>query len=118
MGDAAGLLRRAVATDNAAMDAEPTEAEPAIRKHRCFQFGLRTLLIFVLFVAVAAGFLGSRIERKRRERLAIEAIVKAGGQVYYDYQRTDSPLGSGWTTSDRDAHRPGVVARTPGERLF
>jgi hypothetical protein len=48
--DAAGLLRRPVENDNAAMDAEPK------RKRRWFQFSLRTLLIGVTLLAVACGY--------------------------------------------------------------
>ena len=40
--DAAGLLRRPVAADNAAMVAEPPKPEPPKRKRRRFQFRLRT----------------------------------------------------------------------------
>jgi hypothetical protein len=40
------LLRLPAVGDNAAMEAEPPEAEPPKRKRRWFQFSLRTLMIF------------------------------------------------------------------------
>ena len=42
MVDAAGLRRRSVAADNAAMEAEPTKLEPTKPKRRWFQFSLST----------------------------------------------------------------------------
>ena len=38
--------------DNAAMEVEPTKAEPAKRKRRWFQFSLRSLLIGVTLLAI------------------------------------------------------------------
>ena len=49
-------------------------------KRRWFQFSLRTLLIFTLICAVAAGWLGETIDRKRREREAVETFVESGGK--------------------------------------
>ena len=62
------------------METEPPEADPPKRKRRWFQFSLRTLMIFTIIVAVACGWLGNKIEQKRREREAVEAFVKAGGK--------------------------------------
>ncbi len=54
-GGHASLLRRRVAADNAAMETEPTIADPPKRKRRWFQFSLRTLLIGVsIWSAIAA----------------------------------------------------------------
>jgi hypothetical protein len=102
MVDAAGLLRGPNRNDNAAMDAEPK------RKRHWYQFSLRTLLIFTLVLAIACAFLARRVGLKRRERQAVEAIVKAGGQVQFDYQRGKfvggnfpaiSPPGPAWLRS-------------------
>jgi hypothetical protein len=99
MVDAAGLLRRPIATDNAAMDAEPK------RKRRWFQFSLRTLLILTLIVALSCRWLGKRIERNRDERAAVQAIVKLGGNLFYSreganeweaFARIEPAAGSGW----------------------
>jgi hypothetical protein len=54
---------------------------------RRFQFSLRTLMIGTAVLAAASGWLGSKIEQKRRQRAAAEVIVKNGGQVSYDYER-------------------------------
>jgi hypothetical protein len=76
------------------------DAEPK-RKRRWYQFSLRTLLIFTAIVALACGWLATKIEEKRREREAVEAIIKLGGDVTYDYQYTYSrePSGPIWLTN-------------------
>jgi Leucine-rich repeat (LRR) protein len=68
------------------MQTEQSEAVPPTRTRRWFQFSLRTLLIFTLICAVAAGWLGKKIERKHQEQVAVDAIRKLGGYAYYDYQ--------------------------------
>jgi hypothetical protein len=79
------------------MQTEPPKAEPPKRKRRWFQFSLRALLIFTVICAVAAGWLGETIERKRKEREAVAALVKLGGNVRYDYQReSGNPPGPDW----------------------
>ena len=87
-----GLMGRAVAADNAAMDVEPIKADPPKRKRRWFQFSLRSLLIFTAVAAVACSWLVSKIERKRHEREAAEAIVKLGGFAFYDCESTTQGL--------------------------
>jgi hypothetical protein len=61
MVDAAGLLRRVVGGDNAAVEAEPTL--------RWYQFRLRTLLIGVAALAVASAWVGHQLDwiRQRHE---------------------------------------------------
>jgi hypothetical protein len=77
--------------DNAAMELEPTKADPPKRKGRWFQFSLRTLLIFTLICAIACAWLARRIEQKRRERAAVDAILQLKGSVVlYDYELNDS----------------------------
>jgi Leucine rich repeat len=68
------------------MQIESPKAEPPKRKRRWFQFSLRTLMIFTVICAIGAGRLGQRIEQKRKERAAVEAIAKLGGNVEYDYE--------------------------------
>jgi hypothetical protein len=63
------------------MEAEPPKAESPKRKRRWFQFSLRTLLIGVVIIAIACGWLGSKIERKRKELDAVKAIIDVGGRV-------------------------------------
>jgi hypothetical protein len=74
------------------MEAELTKAEPPKRKRRWFQFSLRTLMIGVTIAALACGWLVSKIERKRQEREAAEAIVKLGGFAFYDCEWTTQGL--------------------------
>jgi len=47
---------------------KPTEAEFAKRKHRWYQFSLRTLLIVVTLLAVACGYVGweAKVWRTRK----------------------------------------------------
>ncbi len=49
--------------------------------------------------AIPCAWLGRKIEQKRREREAVEAIVKAGGKVQFDYEVGNSsaePPGPRW----------------------
>ena len=48
-----------------------------------FRFGLRTLLIALSVLCVWLGF---KVNAARRQREAVQAILKAGGTVAYDYQ--------------------------------
>src|ERR1700694_4735083 len=83
----AALLLLPAVGDNAAMEAEPHKAVPPKRKRRWFQFSLRSLLIFTVIAAVALGWLGKKIEQKRGQREAVEAILYAGGNEFADYQQ-------------------------------
>jgi hypothetical protein len=80
------LLGLPAVADNAAVHTEPSKAEPPKRKRRRFQFSLRTLMIFVLLCAVPCGWLAARMQRARRQKSAVDEIVKEGGWVEYDYE--------------------------------
>ena len=56
---------------------------PPFRKMRWFRFSLRT---FLLVVTVFCIWLGWKINAARQQKEAVDAILKAGGTVYYDYQ--------------------------------
>jgi hypothetical protein len=71
---------------NAAMESEPAKATPPKHARRWFQFSLRTLLILTLIVAIPCAWIGRKIEKKRRERGAVEAIRASGGTASYDYE--------------------------------
>jgi hypothetical protein len=93
------LLRLPAPADNAAMQTDPPKSDPPKRKRRWFQFSLRTLLIVVLIAAIPCAWLRSKIEQKRQERQTVEAILKSGGDVKYDYQIANPPAtapGLGW----------------------
>jgi hypothetical protein len=96
------------------MEAEPSKAAPPNRKRRWFQFSLRSLLIFTVLCAIGSAWLGKRIERKRKEREAVEAIVKLQGQVSYDYQRIDA---SNWR-SGGEPFGPAWLRTLLGENFF
>jgi hypothetical protein len=72
--------------NKSAMHTEPPEADPPKRNRRWFQFSLRSLMIVVAVVAVPCAWLGHKIEQKRRQRDAIEAIRRIGGRVEFGYQ--------------------------------
>ena len=80
------LLPPPAVGDNAAMQAESPKAEPPKRKRRWFQFSLRTFLIFTAIVAVGCGWIGRRMEQKRREREVLESLDRLRVGLAYDYQ--------------------------------
>ena len=83
--------------DNADMQTEPPKADPPKRKRRWFQFSLRSLLIFTLICAVGCAWVVRRMERKRKEREAVETLVERGGRATYDYQDDGAdPPGTDW----------------------
>ncbi len=61
---------------------------------RCrFQYGLRSLFLLVVAVAVPCSWLATEIQRAKRQQEVVEAIGEAGA-VEYDYQRDlhDDPI--------------------------
>ncbi len=93
------------------------DADPPKRKRRWFQYSLRSLLIFAAIVAVACGWLGSKIERKRRERAAAEAIVKLQGQVSWDYERVAGDPHS-WQPAGAVPFGPSWLRAILGDNFF
>ena len=79
---------------------EPIKPDPPKRKRRWFQFSLRTLLLFTVVCAIGCAWLARRVERKSKEREAVEAIVRLKGEVFYDYQlgavEDVKPSGPAW----------------------
>jgi len=53
---------------------------------RRFQFSLRSLLAFMLLLSVPLGWLAWKMQRAKRQREAVEGILKAGGRIGYDYE--------------------------------
>jgi len=68
--------------------------KPREPRLRWFQYSLSTLLLAVLLVSIGMSWVAVRMQRARREREAVAAIVKLGGQVRYDYQvpQSGNPL--------------------------
>ncbi len=75
----------------------------AAMRFRRFQFRLRTLFVLTLIVAVACSWLGRKVEAKRRQQVAVDAISEHGGHVEWDYIIEDPwakhPYGPGWIRS-------------------
>jgi hypothetical protein len=86
-------------------------------KRRWFQFSLRSLLIFVLALAIPCAWLGHSIEKKRKEREAVEAILKAGGIVVYDYQKPSMISGRTFKPVE-EPHGPAFLRTLLGENFF
>jgi hypothetical protein len=67
---------------------------------RFFQFRLRMLFVLVAIAAVPCTLLAWKMEHKRRERVAVAAIRKLGGQVFYVHEKEGSgpnkPPGPEW----------------------
>lgn len=51
-----------------------------------YRYGLRTLLAFVLLVGLVLACFSARLDNSRRQRQAVDAIVRGGGRVLYDYE--------------------------------
>jgi hypothetical protein len=96
------------------MQTEPPKADQPKRKRRWLQFSLRLLLIGTVVVAVAAGWLGRSIERKRRQLEVVNTILKDGGVVFYDYGRQEI---GGWTKG-REPSGPSWLRAILGENFF
>jgi hypothetical protein len=58
-----------------------------IKRRRWFRFSLRMLLVVVTALCVWMGF---TVNEARRQKEAVEAILKTGGSVWYDYQAMPS----------------------------
>ncbi len=65
-----------------------TTDQPANSKSKRLwhQYSLRTLLVFVTLFAFACSWLGVKLQQAKRQKEVVEAILKAGGIVSYDYQ--------------------------------
>ena len=73
------------------MHTESPKAEPPKRKRRWIQFSLRSLMMLTLVVGLGmATWLVPLKKRADRQKAAVEAILKDGGLVAYDYQHDAS----------------------------
>jgi hypothetical protein len=55
-------------------------------KYRFFQYSLRTLMIFVTIFAVACSWFAVKMGQATRQKEAVKAFKKLGGDIAYDYQ--------------------------------
>jgi Leucine-rich repeat (LRR) protein len=62
--------------------------QPAAPKHklRWYQYSLRSLFILTFLVAIASSWLAVKMGQARRQKEAVEALLKLGGTVNYDYE--------------------------------
>jgi len=69
-----------------------------------FQFGIRTLLVLAVAVAIVSSWFAGKIQEAKRQRDATDLITKLGGHVTYDYEfdlpvippRNSPPRGPAW----------------------
>jgi hypothetical protein len=80
-----------------------------IFRRRSLRFNLRTLLLFVVVVSVPMGWFAWRMQKARKQREAVEAIVALGGLVYYD---------CGNETTALQPPTPRVLQRFLGDDFF
>jgi Leucine-rich repeat (LRR) protein len=50
------------------------------------QFGLRSMLLAAVLLALCAAWLAQRIERARREEAALKTVAACGGYYFFDYE--------------------------------
>ena len=83
------------------------------KRSRWFRFSLRTAAVVLTLLCIWLGIVATRVHR---QRTAVEAIVAAGGNVYFDYQ-FQSPNGP---LSPVNAIPPGPawLRRVVGEDYF
>jgi hypothetical protein len=67
-------------------------------RRRFWRFSLKTLLILLTLFCLWLGTLANSANRQRR---AVEAIVRSGGEFNFDYQRVVNPRGSGQVYSHK-----------------
>lgn len=60
-----------------------TYRDQSAKRHRWFQYGLRTLLLVMLAIGLGTGWWANKAQRQKN---AVASILKAGGYVRYGYQ--------------------------------
>ena len=102
----------------------PTPEQPP-PKLRWYQYRLRSLLLLMLVATIPLGWVAVKMKAAREQHAAVEAIVKLGGRVVYDYQfdpsnTTGKPPGPAWlrgllgddllaTVKEVDLHKAEIV---------
>jgi hypothetical protein len=75
---------------NAAMESEPPKADLPKCKRRWFQFSLRTLLTFVVIVAIPCAYVGWEAKIVRERRTLLDSIKAVGGLDVTDIIHNDA----------------------------
>jgi hypothetical protein len=70
------------------MDEKPNTAQPK-RKRRWYQFSLWTLFVLTFIVAIPSMLIGRKVEQKRQQLAAVEAIRRLGGYAVFNYEFDD-----------------------------
>jgi hypothetical protein len=78
-------------------------------KRRFLRFSLRTLLVSVVVLSVPLGWFAMQIERARRQREAVRAIVEVGGTVTYTLRADEPELWAGCEKEPIPTWLPGRV---------
>jgi len=92
----------------------PTDPHPPKPKRRWYQFSLRTLLVFVLLASVGLSWFAMKLHQARKQREAVEAILKAGGWVTYDFELADT----GTLTPGAEPPAPPWLRKVLGDDFF
>ena len=80
-------------------------AMPFTAKRRWFRYSLRT---FLLVIALLCVWLGIQVNAARRQRDMVAAILRAFGEVHFDYQMVPGKSGKpGDFVIDRNSPPPG-----------
>jgi hypothetical protein len=77
--------------------------EPIQRRPSWLRFSLRTLLVVMTVLCV---WLGIKVNAARRQKEVVDAILKAGGTIYFDYQKVPRPGNPRSWDVDLDAKPP------------
>ena len=99
------------------------QIEPASRTWmRYLRFSVRTMIVLVLVIGAAMGWV---VHRARVQRDAVAAIRKAGGSIWYDWQfkgnshtPNGEPRGPRWLVEALGVDYFGYVAVVSGTELF
>ena len=57
------------------------DSRPSRRKRRWYQFSLRTLLLFVLVAGMGFGWLGTKLQRARKNRKAAVEVFRLKAEI-------------------------------------
>jgi hypothetical protein len=81
---------------------------------RQFQFGVRSLLVFLLAVSVPLGWFDWELEKARKQKEAVEGIMVLGNSVRYEYRGKEVYVSADGTTSIRPTWMPKML----GDNFF
>jgi hypothetical protein len=58
--------------------------------HKRFQFSIRSLLLLTITVAIPSSWLAVEMQQGKRQKKAVEALIKLGGSLKYDFEINSS----------------------------